>query len=152
MSLNWSGGLKESARQWANELLKSCGQGLYHEKQSKYGENLAANVGSGSWGAMKDADDIVSRFVEDEADKEWPANAHLTQCLWRATKYVGCYDAEKDMGDGKMCRVQVCRYATAGNCDMSNFNDGSSKWWMKGVMSDFSRCGAECPEGEGCTY
>ncbi|KAL7456344.1 hypothetical protein ACHAWC_007871 [Mediolabrus comicus] len=144
--LNWSGGLKESARQWANELLKSCGQGLYHEKQSKYGENLAANVGSGSWGAMKDADDIVKRFVEDEADKDWPANAHLTQCLWRASKYVGCYDAEKDMGDGKMCRVQVCRYARAGNCDMHNFNDSKR---MDAVMQDSSNCGQECPP-EGC--
>ena len=148
MPLNWSEGLKESSRGWANQLLKSCGQGLYHEKQSKYGENLASNLGSGSWGAMKHADDIVKRFVENEANKDWPANAHLTQCLWRATKYVGCWDAEKDMGDGKTCRVQVCRYARAGNCDMHKFTNDPKR--MNAVMQDSSNCGQECPP-EGCS-
>ena len=150
MPLNWSEGLKESSRGWANTLLKTCGQSLYHEKQSKWGENLAANVGQGSWGAMKSTEDVMTRFVENEADKDWPKNAHFTAALWRATKYVGCWDAEKDMGGGKMCRVQVCRYSRAGNCDMHKFNDGSSKWWMDAVMQDSSNCGAECPP-DGCS-
>ena len=153
MPLKWSNALKESSRGWANELLKTCGQSLYHDpNNNKYGENLAANSGTGSWGEMKSTEAILTRFVERESEWPWPRNAHFTAVLWRPSQYVGCYDAAKDMGGGKMCRVQVCRYATAGNCDMNNFNDGSSKWWMKGVMSDSSRCGAECPEGEGCTY
>ena len=89
---------------------------------------------------MKSTEEIMARFVERESTWNWPDNAHFTAVLWRGSHFVGCYDAEKDMGDNKTCRVQVCRYATAGNCDMNSFNDGSSKWWMKGVMSDVSRC------------
>lgn len=38
--------------------------------------------------------------------------------LWRASKYIGCAESERDYNGGK-CRVQVCRYAKAGNCDMT---------------------------------
>jgi hypothetical protein len=38
--------------------------------------------------------------------------------LWRASKYLGCAESERDYNGGK-CRVQVCRYAKAGNCDMT---------------------------------
>ena len=31
---------------------------------------------------------------------------------------MGCGESEKEYNGG-MCRVQVCRYARAGNCDMS---------------------------------
>lgn len=151
--LKWSTTLKQSAEVWANELLKSsCGSSLYHDPDNhKYGENLASNSGTGSWGEFKSTDTIVSRFVEKEQNLAWPNNAHFTAVLWRPTKFVGCSDVAKSMGDNKTCRVQVCRYATAGNCDMSSFNNGSSNWWMNGVMQDTSRCGAECPDG-GCPH
>jgi hypothetical protein len=38
--------------------------------------------------------------------------------LWRSSKYLGCGESEKNYPGGK-CRVQVCRYAKAGNCDMT---------------------------------
>lgn len=63
--------------------------------------------------------DIVRRWVEREIGWAYPDNAHLTQSLWRASKYLGCGEAEKDYGPpGGKCRVQVCRYAKAGNCGM----------------------------------
>jgi hypothetical protein len=34
---------------------------------------------------------------------------------------------------------------------MSLFKDGSSNWWMKGVMQDSSNCGNACPP-EGCHH
>ena len=37
--------------------------------------------------------------------------------LWRASRYLGCAESVKDYQGGK-CRVQVCRYTKAGNCDM----------------------------------
>lgn len=38
--------------------------------------------------------------------------------LWRSSRYMGCGESAKDYPGGK-CRVQVCRYAKAGNCDMT---------------------------------
>jgi len=55
------------------------------------------------------------RWVEKEATVGWPANAHLTQALWRATKFVGCYEHATPYRNGKgMCHIQVCRYAKPG--------------------------------------
>jgi len=155
--LKWSNNLKASSQIWAKELLKTCSYRLYHDPNNrKFGENLASNYGTGSWAAMQSTDEILGRFVENEADWDWPRNAHLTQVLWRGTDHVGCTEASTivDSGDhrGMTCHVQVCRYAKAGNCDMSLFNDGSNEWWMDAVMNDTpSRCGDECPP-EGCHY
>eukprot|EP00574_Skeletonema_japonicum_P013812 CAMPEP_0201713924 /NCGR_PEP_ID=MMETSP0593-20130828/587_1 /ASSEMBLY_ACC=CAM_ASM_000672 /TAXON_ID=267983 /ORGANISM="Skeletonema japonicum, Strain CCMP2506" /LENGTH=484 /DNA_ID=CAMNT_0048203139 /DNA_START=149 /DNA_END=1603 /DNA_ORIENTATION=- len=156
--LKWSNNLKASSQVWAKELLKTCSYNLYHDPSNdRWGENLASNFGSGSWAAMQDTDDIVSRFVEREADWNWPRNAHLTQVLWRGSDHVGCTEATTTVSSGAnkgmTCHVQVCRYARAGNCDMRSYNDGETeKWWMDAVMKDEpSRCGDECPP-EGCHY
>ena len=46
-------------------------------------------------------------WVEDEVDDNWPGNGHLTQVLWRASKYVGCGEASKPRNGGGMCHAQV---------------------------------------------
>lgn len=49
------------------------------------------------------------------------ANTHyfpFLNRLWRSSKYLGCGESVRDYPGGK-CRVQVCRYAKAGNCDMT---------------------------------
>ena len=84
------------------------------DKNNVHGENLAANYGSGSWAAVRSADTILSRWVESEADDPYPANGHLTQVLWRPSKYVGCAEASKPRNGGGMCHAQVCRYARPG--------------------------------------
>lgn len=143
-------GLKESSQTWANELLKTCGQSLYHDPNNKsYGENLASNSGTGSYANVQSTEKVVGRFVEWEQDWPWPRNAHFTQVIWRGSDHVGCAESAKDLGGGKKCHVQVCRYSRAGNCAMQSFNDGSKEWWMNAVMQDESRCGAECPP-DGC--
>jgi hypothetical protein len=86
---------------------------FYHLDNTAYGENLASNYGTGSWGKQREPDKILVRWVDNEADVGWPDNAHLTQALWRATKYVGCDVASKEFGGG-MCHTQVCRYARSG--------------------------------------
>ena len=53
-------------------------------------------------------------WVDFEIGLLYPSNGHLTQCLWRASKYVGCGESVKDFRKG-VCRIQVCRYARAGN-------------------------------------
>jgi hypothetical protein len=112
--LSWDNSLKAEAKVWAETLLASCGKGMYHDPHAKYGECATANQGTGSFGKLQTPDDIVSRFVEREQNWQPPQNSHLTQVLWRSTKYVGCAEALKSMGQDKMCHTQVCRYARPG--------------------------------------
>lgn len=121
-----------------------------HHDNTTWGENISTNSGSGSWEEVKPTDAILERFVEKEVDKEYPENGHLTQVLWRATKYVGCAEASKLRQSKEMCHVQVCRYARPGNCNMAAYKDETRHdWWMVPTMMDESLCGSACPP-EGC--
>ncbi|KAL7522760.1 hypothetical protein ACHAWX_007446, partial [Stephanocyclus meneghinianus] len=116
--LIWSDALKQDAKRWAEKLLDSCGTGMWHDPENQnYGENVAGNSGSGSWGAVRSTEDILTRFVEREEGKPYPHNGHLTQVLWRASRYVGCAEASKPLGNSSsagMCHTQVCRYSRSG--------------------------------------
>jgi len=46
---------------------------------------------------------------------------------------------------GGKCRVQVCRYARAGNCDMAKYNSTYGKNWLPPMLADTSACGPHCP-------
>ena len=110
--LKYSSGLAEHAASWANELLNDCDIiGIEHEHGVEQGENLAKNVGSGNWGQQYPVENIVRRWVEREETWDYPANAHLTQALWRSSRYLGCAEASKVMNEnsGAVCRIQVCR-------------------------------------------
>lgn len=148
--LKWSEALKSESMVWAERLLDSCGSGMYHDPHAIYGENVAGNSGSGSWGAKRTTEQVLSRFVEREIDDNYPKNSHLTQVLWRGTKYVGCAEASKPIGEKGMCHTQVCRYSRPGNCEMSQYKKADNdEWWMKPMMMDNSPCGPECPP-DGC--
>lgn len=145
--LKYSMGLAADAKAWAEELLDDCDtDGIQHDpNRDLQGENLAKAVGyHGDWGELKPVANIVSRWVDRESTWSWPENAHFTQALWRAAKFIGCGESVKSMGEGKMCRVQVCRYTRTGNCGMG---DGLN--WKGKMMEDFSNCGHACPP-EGC--
>jgi hypothetical protein len=116
--LVWSPALAEHSRVWAQKLLQNCTIATTpHEEGVSEGENLAENYGfivengKPSWGQLYPPDNIVGRWVEFEINRPYPGNAHLTQALWRASKYLGCGEASKSLGNNKMCRTQVCRYA-----------------------------------------
>lgn len=145
--LKYSMGLAADAKAWAEELLDDCDvDGIKHDTNREgQGENLAKAVGHQSdWGELKPVSNIVHRWVEREATWSWPDNAHFTQALWRASRFMGCGESVKSMGDGKLCRVQVCRYARTGNCGM-----GDGKNWKGKMMEDLTTCGRPCPP-EGC--
>jgi len=150
--LQWSEALKDDAKVWAEKLLDSCGQGMYHDPDNyHYGENVAGNSGSGGWGDLRSPDAILTRFVENEAEKPWPKNSHLTQVLWRSTKYVGCAEASKPYGNNGMCHTQVCRYSRSGNCNMNKWkNANSNDWWLQPMLLDETQCGFACPP-DGCS-
>lgn len=113
ISLQWSESLKAEAQIWADHLLDHCDEGIYHDPDRIHGENAAANQGTGSWGTKREPEKILKRFVEYEVDWNWPDNGHLTQALWRASKYVGCAESHRErslVGERKYnCHTQVCR-------------------------------------------
>jgi len=148
--LKWSDGLAKEAMIWAEKLLDSCGKGMYHDPDLVYGENVAGNSGSGSWGAKRTTEQVLSRFVEREVDLGWPRNSHLTQVIWRSSKYLGCAEASKPMGGQGTCHTQVCRYSRPGNCQMSSYHkNNDDEWWMEPMLMDDTPCGPECPP-DGC--
>jgi len=141
--LRWSTTLKSAANTYARKLLNSCSStGIKHDS-TQDGENLAKNKGSGKWGQLYPVDNIMSRWVENEAKWSYPKNAHLTQAIWRATSYLGCGESVKKLGNGQTCRMQVCRYTRAGNCNVRNGN------WRAEAFKDDTACGRPCPS-EGC--
>ncbi len=136
--LQWSNELADSAAAYATELLQyCCTQELPHDSTNggSYGENLASNCGSGSWGLKPAAEQILTRWVDNEHDLPRYVNKrHYTQVLWRGTERVGCGVAERDMGNRKTCHMQVCRYQKPGNCGANNWN------YLEKMLADSSRC------------
>lgn len=149
--LKWSPSLKAHASTYARKLLNTCDSSTIEHDDTDQGENLAKNKGRFGWGEQYEADLVTKRFVDNEEFWGWNGNAHLTQAMWYATRYMGCAESVKDMdGNGKMCRFQVCRFAKAGNCMMDAHNAKVGNNWMKAMMQDDSPCGPMCPPGEGC--
>mmetsp|Transcript_29206 Transcript_29206/g.58536 ORF Transcript_29206/g.58536 Transcript_29206/m.58536 type:complete len:820 (+) Transcript_29206:196-2655(+) len=147
--LKYSPALASDSKDWAEELLNACGiVGIEHETKNPFGENLAKNTGSGGWGQLYPPENIVARWVDFEIGWPYPSNGHLTQALWRASKYLGCGESVKKFRNG-YCRVQVCRYGRAGNCDMSHYNATEGENWLSPMLAHYSRCGPNCPQ-EGC--
>jgi hypothetical protein len=146
--LKWSKSLKRSAKRWAIQLRQEVcvdGGGIYHDPDNQNeGENIAATMGSGSWGKKPPAEKILTRYAEREIGKPGSQKGHLTQAIWRATHYVGCAEASHDHGNGKKCHISVCRYIKPGNCNMGDW----SKWKERMLAKD-SPCGPACPR-EGC--
>lgn len=149
--LKWSPELKADAKIYAEKLLNTCDDNTIKHDATEQGENLAKNKGSGNWGGLYSADKVTKRFMDNEEFWGWNRNAHLTQAAWRASRYIGCAESSKSMGGNKMCRMQVCRYAKAGNCMMGKYNAATGKNWMVPMMMDDTPCGPMCPSG-GCHH
>jgi len=150
--LKWSPALKADAKDYAERLLDTCDTtGIKHDKTDQ-GENLAKNKGSGNWGGLYSADKVTKRFVDNEEFWGWNRNAHLTQAMWYPSRYIGCAESSKDMGRGRMCRMQVCRFAKAGNCMMGKYNSDQGNNWMTPMMMDDSPCGPMCASRDGCFH
>ncbi|KAL7540302.1 hypothetical protein ACHAXR_010017 [Thalassiosira sp. AJA248-18] len=148
--LKYDMSLAEDANSWAIELLNDCGvNGIEHEPGVEQGENLAKNMGSGKWGQQYPVENICRRWFEREETWDYPANAHFTQGLWRSAHYVGCAESEKTMDNGGTCRVQVCRYARAGNCNMGVYKSTVGDNWKEPMLMTHNPCGPVCPPN-GC--
>mmetsp|Transcript_16257 Transcript_16257/g.23037 ORF Transcript_16257/g.23037 Transcript_16257/m.23037 type:complete len:675 (+) Transcript_16257:62-2086(+) len=142
--------LAADAKAWAEELLWSCGViGIEHEATNAFGENLAKNTGNpATWGQLYPPENIVRRWVDFEKGLPYPSNGHLTAALWRAGRYLGCGEGVRKFGNG-ICRIQVCRYGRASNCDMNSFDARNGTNWLTPMLLNYTRCGPDCPQ-EGC--
>lgn len=148
--LKYDFALQDDAKSWADELLGDCNkQGIKHEPDVIQGENLAKNTGSGKWGQLYPVENICRRWFEREETWPYPDNAHFTQGLWASALYVGCAESEKVMPNGGMCRVQVCRYSRAGNCNMGKYDATKGDNWKIPMLMKHNPCGPQCPP-EGC--
>jgi hypothetical protein len=146
--LRWAPSLARDAQSWANTLLQrttTCHLTASDHARTSQGENMASNVGTGSWGAFPPAEDIVRRFVDREEFLVWPRNSHLTQALWWSTGYLGCADASRTLENGANCHIFVCRYTRPGNCDVgSNTNLQEDPHAYNAMLMDDLR--SRCPE------
>jgi len=138
--------LQQHAQKWANQLLNDCHlDGIKHEPGIGEGENLAKNMGSGPWGELVPVENVNRRWFEREENWKWPQNAHWTQGIWHSARYMGCAESTKKMNNGDTCRIQVCRYARAGNCAMGQYDSNIGTNYLKPMFLDTNPCGPSCP-------
>eukprot|EP00956_Cyclotella_meneghiniana_P016501 scaffold26070_cov71-Cyclotella_meneghiniana.AAC.5 len=146
--LVWSESMAKDAASWAEE--QNDGIGCSAGTQ---GRNDIGQTGYAYWTTREtgfdDPDDVVSWWVDDEADLEWDENSKFTQAIWRASKYLGCGESLNDFqenGRTVYCRIYVCNYITKGNCNMNSYDD-----WTEPMLMDVTKCGDQCPS-EGCYW
>jgi hypothetical protein len=139
--LVWSDALEKDARNWLDEIFVNCK--TVRESGLQEGENLSFRKVGGERDT-ENPENILKRWVDLKLNKDYPENASMTQAMWRATRYVGCADDSKTMSDGSICYASICRYARAGNCVMSKYDD-----WKEPTLADHTSCGPVCPD-DGC--
>jgi Cysteine-rich secretory protein family len=147
-NLKWSSTLKASAQRYANKLIDLGGNDrcvIQHGFQGDDfgGENLHTNWGTSVSSVSASPDDVLTSWFEEEIDLPYGQNGHATQVVFRSTRYVGCATSQKTLGNGGKCFINVCRYISPGNCNMSPSS------WRQRTLDDEAGCPPLCPD-EGC--
>eukprot|EP00568_Trieres_chinensis_P015344 CAMPEP_0183327926 /NCGR_PEP_ID=MMETSP0160_2-20130417/84015_1 /TAXON_ID=2839 ORGANISM="Odontella Sinensis, Strain Grunow 1884" /NCGR_SAMPLE_ID=MMETSP0160_2 /ASSEMBLY_ACC=CAM_ASM_000250 /LENGTH=331 /DNA_ID=CAMNT_0025496071 /DNA_START=89 /DNA_END=1081 /DNA_ORIENTATION=- len=76
--LKWSQELASSAQAYADKLVALDDCTIEHD-DGDFGENLAANWGHDQ---RRTTENVLSRWVEEEADLPYEENGHFTQVIW----------------------------------------------------------------------
>ena len=140
VDLKWSTGLWGLAKQNADVSAQNCARVAYSGDYGFNGaqfspQNLTAESALNIW--------------EGKMSSGYPDNAAITQAIWRASRYVGCYTAVNDV---RKCSVAICIYAKPGNCNMvgaSGLTTAAINKWKNLTYADNSVCTPACPP-EGC--
>jgi pathogenesis-related protein 1 len=122
--LAWDDTVAASSQAYADQLLPTVQtQGLVHDPNTPYGENLfyAWSSGDGAT-APNPLDALASWYGEKalyDANPQPVANpvqpwGHYSQMVWKDTQRVGC-GAASGFQNGQWDTVVVCRYDPAGN-------------------------------------
>jgi Cysteine-rich secretory protein family len=146
--LKWSETLKNSAQQYANRLLELGGDNkcvIQHgyDGDEYGGENLHTNWGTSISTVSASPDEVLNGWFDEEINLPFGQNGHATQVVFRSTHYVGCGQSQKKLSNGGKCFINVCRYLSPGNCNMSR------NGWKSRTLDDDAQCPPLCPP-EGC--
>jgi hypothetical protein len=146
--LKWSQSLEKSAQNYANRLLELGGDSkcvIQHgyDGDEYGGENLHTNWGTSISTVSASPDEVLNGWYDEEINLPYGQNAHATQVVFRSTHYVGCGQSQKKLSNGGKCFINVCRYLSPGNCNMSR------NGWKSRTLDDDAQCSPVCPP-EGC--
>jgi len=140
------------------EQLQGCS--IRHGVNDDYygGENLASHtmmargmdinqgLSQAEARSLIEPNDILNMWYDNEYNLSFSEDKyHLSQIVWRSTKYFGCGVATKPMGEQHVCVIHVCRYIRPGNCNLAQ--DGSDA--VQKMLGLDSPCRPFCPP-EGC--
>lgn len=129
----WSPYFKELAGERSQGIVDSgC---TFPPGSGDAGETISAMISGGQFEV--DPEKVLATAYSDEDRKQL-----FTQMVWRSSRYVGCSSTvgaflNKD-GDQLYCHASVCKYARAGNCDVTEEN------WLNQTLADRTRCGPPC--------
>ncbi|HSU00874.1 MAG: CAP domain-containing protein [Friedmanniella sp.] len=122
--LAWDDTVAATAQAYADHLLPTVqSQGLVHDPNTPYGENLYYAWASGGGATAPDPLNAMASWYAEkalyDANPEPVANpvqgwGHYSQMVWRDTQRVGC-GAASGFQNGQWDTVVVCRYDPAGN-------------------------------------
>jgi hypothetical protein len=146
--LKWSKTLQKSAQNYSSLLISIGGDSKCTIRHGVHGntyggENLSKNWGTSSKTNSSTPEEILTSWFDEEIDLPYGENFHATQVVFRSSRYVGCGTSEKTMYHGGKCFINVCRYLSPGNCNMSPQN------WKARTLDNNTFCLPFCPE-EGC--
>jgi Cysteine-rich secretory protein family len=147
-NLKWAQSLKESAQAYADKLVELGGDTkcvIQHGyKGDEYGgENISSNWGVSVSTVSATPEEVLNGWYDEEISLPLGMNGHATQVVFRSTHYVGCGRAQKNLSNGGKCFINVCRYLSPGNCNMSQ------NGWKSRTLDEEVVCDPFCPK-EGC--
>jgi uncharacterized protein YkwD len=147
-NLKWSTTLEKSAQNNAIKLLELGGDTkctiVHGYKGDNYGgENIASNWGISVSTVSASPEEVLDGWFDKEIVLPYGANGHATQVVFRSTNYIGCGQSKKNLSNGGKCYINVCRYLSPGNCNMT------PEGWKTRTLDDTALCPPLCPE-EGC--
>lgn len=155
----WSPQLAEGASVWAAKIFAiGCKPPFPRETNLISGELTFTMTTGNEYADLAQPEKVMSRWYDKRIDETVPGlvadgdtpGLAFTQVVWKATRYIGCTKQTGqfvDPKDGieKWCHVDICRFDTAGNCNV-NMQANS---WKEPTLADKSICGNLCTT-DGC--
>ncbi|KAL3762256.1 hypothetical protein ACHAW5_007205 [Stephanodiscus triporus] len=157
--LKWDDSLKAEAKVWAETLLASCGKGMYHDPNTVWRVCDRKSGHRQLWAPHHRPNQ------ENWQPPQQPSYAGLVEIH----QVCGVRKSSKDMGEGKTCHTQVCRYArpvtnvhvvrhpvlgsiylSLGNCNMNKYKERTTRLVDRADdVGGGADCADQCPPN-GC--
>eukprot|EP00574_Skeletonema_japonicum_P002750 CAMPEP_0201713148 /NCGR_PEP_ID=MMETSP0593-20130828/60_1 /ASSEMBLY_ACC=CAM_ASM_000672 /TAXON_ID=267983 /ORGANISM="Skeletonema japonicum, Strain CCMP2506" /LENGTH=706 /DNA_ID=CAMNT_0048202239 /DNA_START=76 /DNA_END=2196 /DNA_ORIENTATION=- len=151
--LVWSPEVAQGASDWAEKIVSDkCV--LSRQSNLGFGELTFAMLTSNENAPITEPESILTRWYDNKVDRNVPSlvddngipGLAFSQVVWYASRQLGCAKQVGRLSNGRYCHVAICRYATAGNCNVRM----RSNQWKGPTLADKSICTPQCAENEGC--